>query len=181
MRKNHGRSFCRSACYVSPFILHGDYAKYLAPWLAAFPRQQVPVLDYQAINDEPASVLRGLSRFLGIDPTFAFDTGTILNSRENRYELSFYLLACTDSHRASFKCVRGPLKCPFSFLFLFLSRGVHGADSTAKIGGIMSAIDKGAVGDTSWSSKVEPYAAMILQVSAMWRHRSHLRSRCHHP
>jgi len=35
--ERHGGNFCRAVCYVPPFILHGDYVRYLARWAAAFP------------------------------------------------------------------------------------------------------------------------------------------------
>jgi len=87
--------YCRVACYVNPFVLHGAYARYLRPWFAAFPSgqkggatggaiSQVLVLDYAALSSDPARALRRLCAFLGVDPAFAFDTSKLLNTRVNR-------------------------------------------------------------------------------------------------
>jgi len=45
---------------------------------------RLQVLDYNAINEAPEEELKRLCAFLGVDSTFVFDTGVILNSRENR-------------------------------------------------------------------------------------------------
>jgi hypothetical protein len=50
---------------------HGNYSFALAAWLEAFPAGQVHVVQYEALvgdADAAEPVLRGLKRFLGVDP-----------------------------------------------------------------------------------------------------------------
>ena len=70
-------------CYVNPFVLHGYYAKYLAPWFSAFPNKQIFVSDFSALQDDPSAVMETIARFLSLR-NFKFDTRDVFNTRENR-------------------------------------------------------------------------------------------------
>ncbi|WAS96742.1 sulfotransferase family protein [Nannocystis punicea] len=51
----------------SAYLRYGRYAECLRPWLAAFPRQQVLVLDFHDLERRPAGLLRDLFAFVGLD------------------------------------------------------------------------------------------------------------------
>ena len=44
-------------CYVSPFVLHGYYAKYLDIFFQVLPSDQLLVVDYAAFAVDPAAVM----------------------------------------------------------------------------------------------------------------------------
>ncbi len=46
----------------------GQYARQLAPYLAAFPKEQILVLDFHELTRDPEPLLRRLVDFLGLDP-----------------------------------------------------------------------------------------------------------------
>jgi len=76
------------SCYVNPFVLHGHYAKYLRPWVANFggARHNLFIMDFAALESSAegaAGAMAELAHFLGLKP-FAFTTGEVYNSRENR-------------------------------------------------------------------------------------------------
>ena len=76
-------------CYVSPFVLHGYYAKYLDIFFQVLPSDQLLVVDYAAFAVDPAAVMDEVARHLGLDPRpsanfSGFDTSLVFNTRENR-------------------------------------------------------------------------------------------------
>lgn len=75
--------FCHRLCYVNPFVLHGYYAKYLAIWLRHLSGNFL-VVDYNQLDNAPSEVMARVAQFLHLDPTFAFDTDVVMNSRNNR-------------------------------------------------------------------------------------------------
>lgn len=48
----------------------GVYHRHLANWLQRFPLRQIHVIDGEALVGDPAPVLRGVERFLGLEPGF---------------------------------------------------------------------------------------------------------------
>lgn len=52
------------------YTYRGYYAARLAPYLAAFPREQIRIYCYEAWRTTPQTVLQDLFGFLGVDPTF---------------------------------------------------------------------------------------------------------------
>ena len=76
-------------CYVSPFVLHGYYAKYLDIFFQVLPSDQLLVVDYAAFAVDPAAVMDEVARHLGLDPRpsanfSGFNTSLVFNTRENR-------------------------------------------------------------------------------------------------
>jgi Sulfotransferase domain len=55
--------------YSRPFsyFSRGLYARLLHPWLEEFPRDQVLLLRFEDIIDDPAKLLSGVHRFLGVE------------------------------------------------------------------------------------------------------------------
>ena len=52
------------------------------------------MIDYEELHTSPKAVLKNLAQFLGIDDSFEFETGVLLNSRKNRSEPTrFYISA----------------------------------------------------------------------------------------
>jgi len=82
VQENQGERFCKSACFVSPFVHHGNYARYLAPWLHSL--SAVLVLDYDRLNTSPGLVMTEVAAFLGVDASFEFATDEVMNTRKNR-------------------------------------------------------------------------------------------------
>ena len=52
------------------YTYRGYYAARLAPYFAAFPREQIRVYRYEAWRTQPQAVLQDLFAFLGVDATF---------------------------------------------------------------------------------------------------------------
>lgn len=48
------------------YVEQGRYAKHLRNWLKVFPRDNVLVLDFDAVIDDPAGVMQSVCRFLGL-------------------------------------------------------------------------------------------------------------------
>jgi hypothetical protein len=67
---------------VNPFVLHGYYAKYLAVWLRHI--EDVLVVDYKQLDEDPKGAMKVVAQFLNMDPTFSFNTDIVMNSRNNR-------------------------------------------------------------------------------------------------
>lgn len=59
--------------WIPPFYYtyFSQYAARLAPYLAAFPREQIRIYRYEAWRMRPQAVLQDIFAFLGVDPTFA--------------------------------------------------------------------------------------------------------------
>jgi hypothetical protein len=61
----------RSALEQNPsYIELGNYATHLTMWLEYFDLEQIHIVDYEEIRSQPAEVLRGMFRFVGVDPEF---------------------------------------------------------------------------------------------------------------
>ncbi len=56
--------------YSVRLIEPASYAKYLKSWLRYFNRDQIHVIFYEEICQQPQTVLQRLFEFLGVDPTF---------------------------------------------------------------------------------------------------------------
>lgn len=56
-----------------------DYGPQLDRYLAQFPREQLLIGLYDDLQDDPAGFLRTFCDFIGVDPTFEFDTGVNYN------------------------------------------------------------------------------------------------------
>lgn len=57
----------------------GRYADLLEPYLDAFPPDQILVLGYEELNDDPLSVLRRVERFAELNPFDDYETGARYN------------------------------------------------------------------------------------------------------
>jgi hypothetical protein len=65
-----GMSFGEACRRMGPLIELGLYAKHLKPVFACYPKARVKVFLYEDIQDEPATVLADLYRFIGVSDTF---------------------------------------------------------------------------------------------------------------
>ena len=61
------------------FVRLSRYAEQLQRYLAVFPREQLLVLSYDDLVDDPATALRRICELIGVDPSFDFDTGVRYN------------------------------------------------------------------------------------------------------
>ena len=52
------------------FVAYGDYHRHLSRFFSEFARQRVHVVLFDDVQREPASVMRGLFGYLGVDPSF---------------------------------------------------------------------------------------------------------------
>lgn len=66
---NEGRSFLEAL--AADIEIRRLYHDGLAPFYAAFPREQILVLRFDDLRDDPAGVARRIFGFLGVDPDFA--------------------------------------------------------------------------------------------------------------
>ncbi|KAJ8607118.1 hypothetical protein CTAYLR_009151 [Chrysophaeum taylorii] len=83
---DHARHFTMletGDCYVNPFVLHGYYARYLKRWLGFYPRRNLWIVDFDDLQNSPATLMRDLSDFLGLH-AFKFSTEHVYNTRNNR-------------------------------------------------------------------------------------------------
>ncbi len=62
------------------YVEQGLYSKHLDRWLECFPGNQVLVLKYETLRDDPVSTLAEVCRFLGVEE---YDGGTALTSKSN--------------------------------------------------------------------------------------------------
>jgi len=74
---------------ATDFLRRSLYRPTLEPWLEAFPPQQVMTVLFEDVSADPASALRSLFTFLGVDPSF---TPRAIGSRPKRNAYSLALL-----------------------------------------------------------------------------------------
>lgn len=56
--------------YQDFFFKHSFYSKHLKKWLQYFDRDQIHIIIYDDIVNQPEDVIKSLYNFLGVDPTF---------------------------------------------------------------------------------------------------------------
>lgn len=68
-------------------LAHGHYARFLAPWYAAFPRESILVLFYEEFLNDPKAAVQNICRFVGVAPQFyeSFQFGVYNKTYSLRY------------------------------------------------------------------------------------------------
>ncbi len=62
------------------YIAGGRYARFLAPFLDTFPREQIHLILYDDFRSDPDQTIRALLTFLEVDPTVELDLGKRSNA-----------------------------------------------------------------------------------------------------